>query len=71
MQKDLSPTFYFKAQKKFGGKYIARRKNHVLASAKTLKDLFKVMKRQKIEHRGEVSVGYVPSSHTSHVYKIH
>ncbi|MBI2982173.1 MAG: hypothetical protein HYY44_07785 [Deltaproteobacteria bacterium] len=64
----LSPTFYFRAQKKYGGKYIAREKNRVLASAKHLKDLYKIMKTKKIRHEGEVSIGYVPRSDTSYVY---
>ena len=64
----LTPTFYLKAQKKYGGRYIARKKNRILASAKNLKDLIKIMKARKIVHTGEVSIGYVPSSKTYHVY---
>lgn len=68
MQSTISPTFYLKAQKKYGGKYIVRKKNRVLASAKNLKDLLQAMKRKKIAHQGEVSIGYVPSSKTSYVF---
>lgn len=68
MKGAFSPTFYLKAQRKFGGRYIARRRNKVLASAKMLRDLLKVMKNRKIRHEGEVSIGYVPSTHSLHVY---
>lgn len=65
---NFSPTFYLKAQKKYGGRYILRRKNKVLASAKNLKDLLKIMKARNIVNEGEASIGYVPPSHSSHVY---
>ena len=68
MKSSLPPLFYLRAQKKHGGRYIARRKARVIASAKTLKDLMKVMKARRIPHAGEVSIGYVPSSHSLHVY---
>lgn len=68
MKNPLSPTFYLRAQKKYGGKYIARKKNRVLASAKNLKELLKIMKKLNIRHEGEVSIGYVPSVHSIHVY---
>lgn len=66
----FSTGFYLKAQKKYGGRYIARRRNQVLASAKTLKDLLKAMKIRRIDHEGEVSIGYVPSVDSLHVYFI-
>lgn len=68
MKTSLSPTFYLRAQKKFGGKYVARKRNQILASAKTLKDLLRLMKSMKISHRGEVSIGYVPTVNHIHVY---
>lgn len=68
MKSSLAPTFYLKAQKKYGGKYVARKRNRVLISAKNLKDLLKLMKTRKIPHSGEVSIGYVPSSGSTHVY---
>ena len=64
----FSPTFYLRAQKKYGGKYIARKGNRVLVSAKNLKDLLKIMKKRKIDRTVPVSVGYVPASRSIHVY---
>lgn len=61
-KKSLNPTFYLKAQRRYGGKYIARQGNHVLAHGRNLKDLFQVMKKKKISHKNDVSIGYVPSS---------
>ena len=69
MEKNFSPTFYFRAQKKFGGKYIVRKKNKILAAAKTLSELLKLMKKKKIEHKDNVSIGFVPSSRLSYVFK--
>ena len=70
MKGSFSREFYLKAQKKYGGKYIARKKNQVLAAAKNIRDLLKVLKKKKITHEGEVSIGYVPSSQSLHVYLI-
>lgn len=64
----FSPRFYLKAQKKYGGRYIARRQNRVLASAKNLKDLLQIIKKREIRHEGKVSIGYVPPVHSFHVY---
>jgi len=70
MGSQLSPGFYLKAQNKYGGCYIARRQNHILASARNLKDLLKIIKKRKIRREGEVSIGYVPSARSFHVYLI-
>ncbi len=70
MRKELSPTFYLRAQKRHGGRYILRNKNQVLVSAKTLKDLLKIMKLKKIKHGIGVSLGYVPSTDSIHVYAL-
>ncbi|MBI3540907.1 MAG: hypothetical protein HY073_02045 [Deltaproteobacteria bacterium] len=67
-EKDLPPAFYLRAQKKYGGRYVARKSSRVLASAKNLKELLKIMKSRKIVHQGNVSIGYVPPSHSSHVF---
>lgn len=71
MKLNISPTFYFKAQKKYGGKYVAYKKNRVLASGKDLKDLFRIMRAKKVSHSEQVVIGYIPSVHTSHVYLQH
>lgn len=64
----LSPTFYLKAQKRYGGQYIARLGDRVLASARTLKALLKQMKTKQLLHRSSVSIGYVPSLKVAHVF---
>lgn len=64
----LSSNFYAQIRKKFGGQFIAREQDKVLAFGKTLKSLFKNMKEKHISHEGSVSVGYVPSKNTVHVY---
>lgn len=68
MKAGVPPNFYLRAQKKFGGRYIARRRDRILAAAKTLKDLLKIMKVRKIKHEGDVSIGYVPAYNSTHVY---
>lgn len=70
MKASLSPTFYLRAQKKYGGRYVARKRNRVIASGKNLKDLLRIMRKRKIVHTEEVSIGYVPSPNVSHVYLI-
>ncbi|MBI4365435.1 MAG: hypothetical protein HY543_01300 [Deltaproteobacteria bacterium] len=67
----LPPTFYLRAQKRYGGKYIARKKGRVLAAAPNLRQLLKIMKTRKIRHEGEVSIGFVPSVKSLHVYIVY
>lgn len=68
MKTSVSPTFYFKAQKKYGGKYVAYKRNRILASGRDLKDLLRIMRLKKVPHSEQVVIGYIPSVHTSHVY---
>lgn len=64
----LPPTLYLRAQRRYGGKYIARKKGRILAAARNLRELLRMMKARKICHEGEVSIGFVPSAKSIHVY---
>ena len=51
---------YAPLQEKYGGKFIARCHNRVLASAKTLKQVFTALSRRKIRYTKDIILGHIP-----------
>ena len=58
---------YAKLQENYGGEYIARRDDHIIAHAKTYPQLLKKLAHKKI-NRSTLSIGFVPSQRSLCIY---
>ena len=65
MKKEIS---YLGLQKKYGGKFVARRDSRILAGGKTMKELFAEMVRKKIPYDEDVVIGRIPPKGAVCVY---
>lgn len=67
MKPTIKTVSYAKLQRRFGGQFIARTNGHVLASARTYRQLLKAMQQQHLNRR-HVIIGYVPPKDAICIY---
>ena len=63
----LTTISYAKLQRRYGGKFIARRNSHILASGGTYRALLQATRKRRLK-REDVVVGYVPPKDAICIY---
>jgi len=64
----MYPKTHIQLQEKFGSKFVAQRKNKVIASASTMRALFAQLKKKHIPPTKDIVVGRVPPQEHICVY---
>lgn len=57
----MKPVSYVKLQQRYSNKFIARRDGRILASAKTMSQLFAELSKKNIPYTRQIIIGHVPS----------
>ena len=56
----MRQILYAKLQKKYGNKFIARRKDRIVASGRTMRQLFAQLAKKHIPYDRNIIIGHVP-----------
>ncbi len=56
----MQPISYAKLQQKYSNKFIAQRDGHVVATGRTLRQLFIQLSKKKIPYDRRIVIGHVP-----------
>jgi hypothetical protein len=66
--KNMHPKTHLQLQERFGSKFVAQRKNQVIASASTLRALFTQLKKKHIPPAKDIIIGRIPPKEHICVY---
>lgn len=66
----MSRFSYLRIQRKYANRFIARRNQKVLASGKTINELFAQLKAKGIPYNASITIGHVPPKKTVCIYVV-